>query len=444
MGEGERKLFWAAGAVFFLNLTSRLLGFLRDVAIAHTFGASAATDAYLVAYSLPYALQAILGTACVAAVVPVLSPFFLQGKEKEGWQVCRSLFTYAFLGFTFFALVGIFFAPQLVALLAPGFSRELFVLTTRLTQIMFPSLIFTGVGMLATGVLNTRQVFNLPAFAPAFTNLIIIGSIIVFSGPFWVYGLAWGTLAAFVGFWAIQLPALHREGFTFTPAWEWSPPVRQTFQNLGPVVLAVAVNQLYLISNRYFASSLSAGSITALDFSYRVVNLPLGVFVAAISTVIFPTLAVQATCQDWPGLKKTLARSLGVVLLFAVPTALGLAFFRTSLIRLLFERGAFDVRATSLTAAALFAYAPGLVGWAVSLVVPRAFYAGGDFLTPVVTGMVSVGLNLILSIFLLPLFGHAGLALANSLAALTNAALLLVFLPRYFLKREAAEQKNYA
>jgi putative peptidoglycan lipid II flippase len=175
------KVVKATGIVVLLNLLSRVLGFVRDAVIAREFGASGATDAYLVAYTLPYALQAVLGMAFVSVIVPVITTYLVKGEKRTAWQVVSIVFNWVILILIALTAIGILAAPMLIKLLAPGFSLETHELTVVLTRIIFPSIIFMGAGMLLTGVLNASGIFGVPAFAPAFANIIVIISVLLYA-----------------------------------------------------------------------------------------------------------------------------------------------------------------------------------------------------------------------------------------------------------------------
>jgi len=421
----------AAALVLAMNLGSRLLGFVRDAVIAREFGASGATDAYLVAYTLPYSLQAVLGMAFVTVMVPAITSYLVKGEEDEGWRVASSVFNGTGLVLAFFTILGLVFAPVLVGILAPGFDQEDLVLATRLTRIMFPSILFMGLGMMVTGVLNSHKRFGLPAFAPAFTNIIIILAVVFFGANYGIEGLAAGTLVGFVGFLVIQLPGLKRIEMRYQLILDREhPAVRKVAVAVLPATFAVAVNQIVLAMNRFFASGLVPGSITALDFGNRIMNLPLAIFAAAVSTVIFPTLAEEAAGKDLASFSRTFFRGLRLVSMAILPAAVGLMVLGEPVVRLLFQRGAFDAGATHLTAGALLYFSAGLWFLASNTLLTRAYYALEDLRTPVIAGLAAIFSNLIFSFAFLPVLGHQGLALANTLAAGVNAFFLFFFLYR--------------
>ena len=421
----------AAFTVLIINLISRLLGFVRDAVIAREFGASGATDAYLVAYTLPYSLQAILGMAFLTVMVPVVTGYFLRGEEEEGWKVVSSMINGTALVLGVITVLGIIFAPQLIRIMAPGFSQEKVELTAYLSRIMFPSIVFMAIGMLLTGVLNAGKIFAVPAFAPAFANIIVILTVILLGAQYRIEGLAMGTLAGFVGFLLIQIPSLAKIKFRYYFKFDYKHPVvGKLALAVVPVSLSIAVNQILLALNRFFASSLSEGSITALDFADRLMNLPLGIFVAAVSTAIFPVLAEEASRKEEGVFAQTVTRGLGAVTVAMLPAAMGLIVLSTPVIQLLFQRGAFDYEATRLTAIALSYFSLGLWPIGANTILTKAFYALGDLKTPLLYGGVSIGVNIGLSFLLLPVLGHGGLALANSLAAVANMILLFVHLQK--------------
>ncbi|MDW7674354.1 MAG: murein biosynthesis integral membrane protein MurJ [Bacillota bacterium] len=426
------KMVKAAGAIVIMNLLSRLLGFGREMAIADKFGVSTAVDAYLVAYTIPYFLQAILGAALVTAVVPIFTEYLVEKREKEAWMLVSNLLNISFAVLLLFTIMGVGFSTLLVKLTAPGFNPEATELASSLTKIMFPSVIFMGVGMLLTGILNAFHYFALPAFAPGFSSLVIIIAVIVFGSKYGITGLAVGTLVSMLGFLIIQLPILRKLGFRYSFTFDYKhPDIKRIAATIMPIVIGVAVNQIYFAINRVFASGLAEGSIAALNYAFRLMQLPLGIFVVAVSSVIFPTLSAQAIAKDYPKLKATLMRGLRLVTLIAIPAGVGLIVLAEPIVALLFERGAFDATATAMTAKALIFFSVGMFAQAANLVITRAYYAVQDVRTPFIMSLISIIVNVVLSFILIKPLTHGGLALANSLAATVNTGLLYFYLTRH-------------
>ncbi len=423
----------ATGVVLIVNLVVKLLGFLRETFIAGAFGASNITDAYLSAYTLPYFLQAILGAALVTVMVPVLTRYLVVGKKEEAWHVASSVLNLTAIALTVCTILGIVLANVLVAILTPGFEGEQAALTATLARIMFPSVIFMGLGMVVTGILNANHRYGVAAFAPGFSNIIIIASVIAFGSTFGVKGLAVGTLISFLGTLVIQLPVLKKVGFRYHFVLDLKHPgVRQVIHDILPIVLGVAVNQIYFAINRIFASGLADGTISALNYANKVMMLPLGIFVAAVVAVIYPSLSEHSIKKEFKPMAQSLQKGLGLVSIIAIPAAVALIVLRVPIVELLFERGAFDSAATQATANALLFFVIGLWPMAMNMVLTRAFFALGGVKTPLIMGGWSILVNVALSFALYRLipFGGGGLALANSVAAIVNMLLFLVWLRR--------------
>jgi len=425
--------------IMLMNLLSKVLGFVRETVIAREYGATSLTDAYNAAYTIPYFLQMVLGMALVTSIVPVLTRRFLNGEDAAAWRISSITLNWTVLAMGILSLAGMFGARAVVDLITPGFSEATAALAASLTVIMFPSVVFMSAGMLFTGMLNARKRFAVAAFAPGFSNLVIIAAVLLV-GRYGVQYLAWGTLAGMAGAMLVQVPALLRAGFRYI--WDWDTgdrEVRGIFLNLLPIFLGTAVNQVYLAINRYFASGLSEGSISALNYAGKLMNLPVGIFVLAVSSAIFPTLSEQAAREDKAVLGLTMNRGLKMVLLVTLPAAAGLMVLDAPIVRMLFERGAFDPLATQMTAGALFYFSAGMSAVAVNMVLTRAYYALGDVRTPLYTGLLSILVNIVASLLLIRHLGHSGLALANTVAAAFSAVSMYLLLKRHLFKLQVAD-----
>lgn len=422
----SKNIAKATGLILVINMIVKLSGLLRETAIANSFGATGVTDAYLVAYTLPYFLQSVLGSALVTVVVPILTKYWLEGSEEEASLVGSSLINVVGILLAGLTVLGILVAPGLVHLTAPDLPAENFTLAVQLTRIMFPAVIFMGVGMVITGITNSRFNFALGAAASGVSNIIIIIGACFFTSA-GIVGLAWATLISFVGFLLIQIPALKKVGFRYQLVLRWNhPAVKQVLKEIMPIFLGVAVNQIYFAINRIFASGLAEGSITILNYASKLMNLPIGIFVAAVASAIYPALSENAIEKNQKSLAETMKKGMSLIFLVAVPAAVGLIVLRVPIVQLLFERGSFLPDDTQATAFALLFFCIGLVPVAVNMVLTRAYYAMNDVKRPVILGLLSIVVNVIFSFILIEPLAHGGLALANSLAALFNTCLLYI------------------
>lgn len=426
-----KNILKATGVVLIMNLVVKVLGFLRETSLASAFGASELSDAYLSAYTIPYFLQSILGYALVTAVVPILTKYLVAGKREEADYVASAIINMTALIMAVITVAGIAACDLLVSLLAPGYSAEQAALTADLARIMFPSVIFMSVGMVITGICNAHYRFAASAFAPGMSNIIIIVALLFFSAAYGIWGAAWGTLISFVGFMLVQLPVLWQIKFKYTLCLDIKhPAVKQMLTEIGPIVLGVAVNQIYFAINRIFASWLAEGTISSINYANKLMMLPMGIFVAAVANAIYPALAEFSLKKDRKSLANTMKGGLVSVLLVAAPAAVGLAVLAEPIVRLLFEHGEFTHDDTLMTAWALICFTVGLVPMAANMIITRVFYALEDVTTPVKIGGLSILLDVVLSLVLFKLmsYGGGGLALANSLAALLGCLAMYYYL----------------
>ena len=277
----------AAAVIVVMNLVAKILGFVREMAIAGAFGATMDTDAYLVAYTLPYSLQAVLGSALFTVTVPLLTKYLLEDNQKEANLVGNYFLNLVALAMLVITILGIAFAPILVTVTAPSLDNETAALAVQLTRIMFPSILFMSIGMVLSGYLNANHRFLVSASAPALCSAIIIVSVLFVTR---IQGLAVGTLLGFIGLMLIHFPSVAKTGFRYRFKLSWNhPDVRMAMVSLIPIVLGTSVNQIYYILNRIFASGLAEGSISVLNYASKVVNLPSGVLSLPLPWRFIPT-----------------------------------------------------------------------------------------------------------------------------------------------------------
>jgi len=413
------------------NILSKLTALVREVVIARQFGATAAMDAYLVAFSLPSVLFYLFTGALATVVVPVYSEYAARGREQEAWGLFGTFFNILLLLLVLVTALGLLLAPWLVKLLAPGFQGDTLSLAVALTRWMFPLLIFSGLSALFSGLLNARNIFAVTALNGPLSNLAVIIAVLALGSLWGVYGMALGVLAGGVAGAVVQLPALCRTGFRFRPGVAINhPDLKKIFRLVLPITLGFSISETYILIDRFLASGLAVGSISALNYANRLIQMPLGLFVTAVGTAVFPALTRRAAEKDMRGLSEGVRRSLRLVVLVCLPAAVLLLVLREQLVTLFFQRGAFDARAAGMTAVALFFYAFGLVGQAGEFILVRGFFSLQDTRTPMLLSAVAVLINLAFSLVLIGPLQHGGLALANSIAALANMIMLTVFLHR--------------
>lgn len=428
----KKNVTVAAALVMVMNLVAKVLGFLREMVIARVYGATMYTDAYLVAYSLPSAAQQVIGWAIVAVVVPLLTKRIVDGEASAIRESANTFLNSTAVLMLVLSVVGIVAAPLLIRLTAPSLDAETSALAVEMMRILFPVVLFYCIGMVLTGILHAYRRFAVAAFAPAFSSIIVIFAVLLGGHVFGIWGLVLGTLISFVGFALIQVPSARAAG------WRWkfvlprkNEEINMALVNLIPIILGMSVNQIYYMLNRFFASGLAEGSISALNYGSKLAQFPAGVFVSAIAVAIYPLLTEYAVRGDREKFRQALDKGLGVVLLLTVPAAIGLIVLRIPIVRILFEYGAFTPSDTIASASALMFYAVGTVAYSLILVLLRVFFAFSDIKTPVIAGLFGIAVNILVSVVIVNTMEHDGLALATTLGSMANMLVFFFFLPKH-------------
>lgn len=430
------NLLRAAATVGSLTLLSRLTGFVRDLGIAFLMGATAAADAFFVAFKLANLLRRLFAEGAFnAGFVPLLA----RTLEGEGHAEARRFAEAAFSLMAVVLLVVVLLAelamPWLVRALAPGFAPDgdRYGLAVELSRITFPYLACISLGALAGGVLNSLGAFAVAAFAPVLLNLILIAALLLSAllSVSTAHLLAWGVLAAGIAQLALLLRATARAGFPLglvRPRLD--ARLRRLFSLMLPGALGAGVYQLSLVVDTWFASQLPHGAVSYLFYADRLNQLPLGAVGVALGTALLPGLsrALRAgRTQEARGLQN---RAIEAGLLLTVPAATAFLCIPLTLVRALFERGLFDASAAAATAAALAAFATGLPAYVLVKVLAPGFFAREDTRTPVAVAAVCLLVNVVAILLLIGPLAHAGIALATALSSWLNAGLLAILLWR--------------
>ncbi|MSQ31011.1 MAG: murein biosynthesis integral membrane protein MurJ [Dehalococcoidia bacterium] len=426
----------AAGIVAVGFLLSRLLGVARSVAIANAFGTDPELSAYWVAFRLPdLVFQLLAGATLSSAFIPTFTRVRVERGSAEAWRMTSSVLHLVSIATFVAAAVAFVAAPIVVPWLAPGLGEatgreaELTALAVHLTRLMLLSPLFFGVSGMLTGILNARQHFLAPALAPLIYNLSIIVAATLFETRFGVAGLAWGVVIGSAGHLVVQLPALWSVGMRWTPSLDvFGEGVRDVLALMGPRVIGLAAVQVNLLAAIFFASFVSDEAISALNYAFLMMMLPVGVIGMAISTAVFPTLAQHAAARDMVLLRDALTHALRTILVLAIPASVGLVLLAGPAVRLLLQHGAFDVRSADLVVSALMVYGIGIFAHSGVEILSRGFYALSDTRTPVSAAVVAMILNVALAALLVTPFGLRGLAGAATLTAILEFALLVIAL----------------
>jgi putative peptidoglycan lipid II flippase len=417
------------------TLLSRLTGFMRDIMLAAILGAGPTADAFFVAFRLPNHFRAIFAEGAFnAAFIPAYARIRTQEGEKAAAKFGDRIFTLLFASQVVLLALALIFTPQVIEVLAPGFSREphQFALAVSLTRVTFPYLLLITLVTLWGGILNALHRFAAPAAAPILLNLTMMATLACaafFPGA--GYAAAWGVLISGV----LQAALVGGDTFyagvmTFFRSLRLDSDVRRFFTALIPATIGSAGTQLALFADTIIASFLSAGAISALYYADRIDQLPIGVIGIAVGTVLVPEMTHRLAAGDEAGARSAQNHAIEFALLLAIPCVVGFLVVPGLIMRALFMRGAFTAADAHAAAMTLMAYTIGLVPFVLIRSVVAPFYARGDTATPVKAALIGTAINIVFKIVLMVPLAQVGLALATSIGAWINFILVLIFAHR--------------
>ncbi len=434
------RLARSAGLIGVATMTSRLLGLVRDALFATLFGAGDQMDAFKVAFRIPNLVRDLFAEGAMsAAFIPTFTRRLTQHGRAEAWRLGNLVISMLVVVTAVIAVAGMVFAEPLTRLFAAGYAEVpgKLELTIALTRVMFPFLSLVAVAVAFMGMLNSLRHFFVPALSPAMFNVGVIGAALALVplmplvGWHPMMGLAIGTLLGGLLQAAVQWPTLHGEGFRFRFALApRDPGLREVLLLMVPGTVGLAAVQVNVFVNTVLATGEGTGAVSWLDFAFRLMYLPIGLFGVSIATAAVPTISSFAAQADVGGMRRTVSSGLRMMLMLNVPATVGLIALASPIVALIYERGRFTPEDTAATAAALMCYAPGLLGYSAVKIASPTFYALRDSRTPVAVSVASMAGNIVLNLALVRVLGYRGLALGTAIAALLNAGVLLWLLSR--------------
>ena len=432
---------------------SRVMGLVRESVFARLFGVGAATDAFNVAFRIPNLLRDLFAeTALSAAFVPVLTAEKAKGKEAQN-RLASNIFNVLFVVTGAVAIAGFVAAPALAKAIAFGFGSVpgKIGLTAQLTAVLFPFLIFVSLAAWAMSYLNTEKSFFVPSVAPAAFNLFsILVPLLTYGwyvarGKEPIFGMAVGVLVGGLMQLVVQVPSLRRKGFRWSPVLSFrDPEFRRVMALFVPVAIGLAGTRINVLVNTILVTPLAQGSVSWLNYAFRIMHLPLGLFGIAVGTVALPSLSKLVLANDVAAVKSTLVDSLKMVLFLTVPTSALIACLAVPVTRAIYERGQFTAADTLATAGALVLYVVGIPFISALRNVAAVFYAHKDAKTPMFASFASIAFNIILNLTLMGLLGFLAFPLSTTLAAMLNVGLLYALLPHKIGPLELGPLAAYA
>ncbi len=434
------KIARAAGSMSVAVFFSRILGLVREQVLAALFGAGYAIDAFVVAFRIPNLLRDLFAEGALStAFVTVFTHYDQRQGPERTWRLANNVIVCLALLVGGISLLGIIFSPQLVELMAPDFGLVAgkLELTTTMTRIMFPFLLLVSLAAVAMGILNTKGKFFIPALASSFFNLgsIVVGVSLALLLPRFgvsaIVGMAWGTLVGGLMQLLVQTPQLRRVGFRPLVVFDWRDEgLRQILKLMLPAVVGLSASQINIFINTFYASSCEQGSVSWLNYAYRLVHLPQGLFGVALSVATLPVVSRLAANRDLSGIKEAFRSSLSLAILLAIPAAAGLIALAEPIVAVIFQHGRFTAWDTQQTAAALTLYSLGLFAFAGVRILVPVYYALDDTKIPVIGSFLTVAANLLAINLTIASLAHRAIALSTSLSMLVNLLFLAVVLHR--------------
>ncbi|MDI3075100.1 murein biosynthesis integral membrane protein MurJ [Clostridioides difficile] len=418
-----------AKATFYLmivTIISKILGMGRELVLSSIYGTGLYTESYLTAMNIPNIIFAAIGTAIVTTFIPMYQDISSKQGEKQALKFLNNVLNIIVGICIVVVILGVIFSKQLVSIFAIGFEGERFLLTVKFTKILITGIIFIGITSVMSAFLQIKENFIVVGFGSIPYNIVIIISIML-STVFGPYILPIGAVVAMVVQLLFYMFFVKKTNYKYLYYLNFKDDsLIKLLALLSPVFIGVAVNQVNSLVDTTLASTLVKGSIPALTYADRLNGFVTGTFTASIVSVMYPMLSKLSAENNQKKFTSSVKSSINMIIISMIPISVASIFFATPVVRIIFERGAFDARATQMTATALIFYAVGMTAFGLRDILGKVFYSLQDTKTPMVNGIISVGVNIVLDLVLIKPMAHGGLALATSSSSI--ACILLLFL----------------
>lgn len=418
------KVAKATFGLMIATMLAKVLGFGRELVLASAYGASIYSDAYLTAMNIPLVVLTVIGSTIATVFVPIYNEVDYKIGPKESLKFTNNVFNIIIIFCILLMVIGLIFTEDIVKIFAIGFKGKAFEIAVNFTKVIIIGTVFIGLSYLLTAYLQLKESFIILGAITIPRNIIIIASIII-SLNYSPYVMIIGTLLAFTVEFLIQLYISIRKGYKYERYIKIKDKyIKKAVYLISPVLIGVAVNQLNTMIDRTLASTLAEGSISALNYANKLNGFVIGLFIVSIVTVIYPILSKLSSSGNKDEFISSITKSINSVILLVLPISVGAIVLATPIVRLLFERGEFDARATSMTAIALIMYSIGMVAFGLRDILGKVFYSLQDTKTPMINGVLAMSINIVLNLILVRHLGIAGLALATSISAIICIFLL--------------------
>lgn len=424
----KNTLVKSAVLLMILTVISKFFGFAREMTQAYFFGASMATDAYLVAMTIPTVLFLAVSSSINNVFVPVYDRFKTQGRNKAlVWKFAQIALGLVILVF----VIPVFLNTQLaVRLFAPDFPDEAVLLAAGMLRVLIFIVFFRLFSSISTAVLHVHRNFLVPGMVGIPYSLAIMVFSALLASSMGIYALVWGTFVGVALQFLVLLPWMTKVKMGGSIQDKVSDGLREIALLLPPVLLGSLAGQAKTMTDRIFASGLAEGSISFLNYALRIKDLPVGLLINTVIIVLYPTIVAFANREEWGKYKSALANALNTMTFLMLPIAVGMAILALPITQLIYMRGNFSREAAVATAYALRMYSPLLLGTMLYTMMVKAHYAIKDTKTPLLAMLISVTANIVLNMLLVQILDHGGLALATSLSTIAGGIFMYQRLSR--------------
>lgn len=411
------------------TMLSKIMGMLRDMVLAGSYGTGAQLDAYMAASRIPLLFfDFTLGAAILSTFIPVFNRYLQKGEHEKAEDFSNSFINLVILIAAVFCVIGIVFSKQLTGIIAPGYPEEIKLLTSNLLVIMLPTVILTTLAYAFVGILQSLGEFNIPALISLVSNAAVIFYLVFLNRYFGIYGLAVAMLVGWSLQVIIQIPSLIKKKYRYKPVLNLkNSGIRDVFMLAVPILISSWLQPICVLVNTVFASFMPEGSVAALELANRLYIILVGVFVYAITNYIFPALSKLSGGGDGEGFANIMEKSLRSMIVIIAPIMAGMVLFSREIITVVYGRGEFNETSIALTSTALFFYTMGMIGYGTNEILSKCFYAMKDGKTPMIASVFGI-VTVIALAFLFTNFLHAGvggLALSASVSSYVVSCVLL-------------------
>lgn len=412
------------------TIIAKILGFGRELVLASSYGASMYSDAYLTAMNIPLVIFTSISTTLATVLIPMYFKVKKDSGEKCSLKFINNIFNIVIVICILMSIFGFIFVEQLVKIFAVGFEGETLKVAVQFTRITILSIIFLGLSCVMRSYLQANKNFTIPGLISVPKNIIIIISIIL-STKYSPYIMIWGTFIGTISEFLFQLPFAFKYGYKYEVHIDFKDKyIKEIAVLIIPVLIGVGVNQVNSLVDKTLASTLLEGSISALNYANRLKDFVMALFITSIGIVIYPLLSELSTQKNTEKLKESVTASINSVILIIIPISVGAIVLSTPIVKVLFQRGEFNHATTKMTATALSMYSIGMIAFGLSEILGKVFYSLQDTKTPMINGMISMVINIILNFIFIKVMGLAGLPLATSISSIICILLLFISLKK--------------